>query len=398
MTYIVVFAVRIVIYLYALLNITMEFHAKGPVYIDLERRELINPDVAGQQVPIRQITNQLANQRPLVAKARRGYNEKVYQTKQSDKYQQRVSLPPEEVNRPGVKLVRTAIDPQYVPSSEEESYVSRLARAGGKFYIYREGAVIYYHGEHEPILSSVKKFDARESRWNSPTFLEMFRECYATPPPPGSYILAHPEIASVSYLPPYPHLITFDDNSEYPYEPLEGGEPGVYRSHPLTPEEAINWLKQGENVVVKFAPRGVQPWTTILVSDAYNRRKAVRGDQSVLTGFYKFAREHMCDPAVQREFLASIDPYHRAQYADLPELVEKHLSSMEEWWSDEAWRNTLPANRKLEKYVDDGVLDIKEMAADGQFYTIYNALARERNHYEYERKKMTLGEKAGLDE
>lgn len=372
----------------------MEFHAKGPVYIDLERRELINPDITGQQVPIQQLTSQ----RPLVAKPRRGYNERTYHPRPSEKYQQRVSVPPEEVNRPGVKLVRTAIDPQYVPYGMEHEYVDRLYRFGGKFFVYREGAVIYYHGEREPILSSVKKFDARESRWNSPTFLEMFRECYKTPPPPGSYIMSHPELSSVSQMEPYPHLITFDDESNYPVESLNGGEPGVYRSYPLSPAEAVNWLQQGENVVVKFSFHGVQPWTTILISDGYNRRKAIRGDQSVLTGFYKFAREHMTNPQVQQQFLMALDPYHRREYANLAERVNEHIKSLEEWWSDEQWRSTLPANRKLEKYVHDGVLDIQEMAKEGQFYTIYNALARERNHYEYVRRKMTLGEKAGLED
>lgn len=385
----------------------MELTVKGPVYVDLKKGVLINPDGAGRPTgPIPGSTRRPAHD----IKPRRGYRETTTTHGPGQAgYQQQSSLPREVVNRPGVALVRTAINPELLQPEQYRQRLESLSRAGGQLFLFFEGAVVFYHrspqppsAEHPPKLSSVKKYDASQSMWNSRPFAELFPECIdpAQPPEQGNYVMVHRELASVSQLPIGNFLVALNNHPRYPVAGRGDVPPGVYRSTPLSVDEAEEWLRRGENVVVRFNLAKADGWTTILISQGYNERKAIRGDQSVMTGFYHYARENMTDPATQRAYLAALDPYHQLEYEDLNERVRKHLTELATMWADLAWRRTVPPTHAVWKYTDANGdnIDAQRLAADDRFFTTYNSLRRDYQHYRYnETKRMTLAEKAGLD-
>lgn len=378
----------------------MELTVKGPVYIDLKKGELINPDGGGRPTP----------HPSTEVKSRRGYKEKLERPgrgRAKSEYQQLSSLPKEVVNQPGVALVRTAINPELLTPDLYRSRLESLTRAGGELFLFIEGAVVFYHRglqppstDHPPKLSSVKKYDASGSMWNSRPFAELFLECIdpANPPEQGNYVMVHRELASVSQLPVGNFLVALNNHPRYPIAKDGDVSPGVYRSTPLSIDEAEEWLQRGENVVVRFNLTKADGWTTILISQGYNERKMIRGDQSVMTGFYHFAKDKMTDPATQQAYLAAIDPYHRLEYSDLPDLVQGHILDLSMMWSNITWRRTIPANHAIWRYTKGDEIDIRRLATDGRFFAVYNSLRRDYQHYQYnETKKMTLGEKIGVE-
>lgn len=256
-----------------------------------------------------------------------------------------------------------------------------------EFQAFVEGAVIAVHttSEGKKNISTRKTFNADNTRWNSREFKYLFEECGGdqTPDTFGVYIMAHPELSCVANDKLEPHLIDLNGLVDKPYH--YGDPAGIYSPTILSRDEARQRLTNGDNVV---AVDRITKNFVVLISDIYNYRKTIRGNQSVLTGFFNFAGDKVQNEPTQRFFLNCLDPYHQIEYANLKERVDAIITEFESAQADSDFMEVVPKNHDIH-------FATQWLLQSGVFYKVYNDIRKRRHSYQ---RRMTLGEKVGLTE
>lgn len=249
-----------------------------------------------------------------------------------------------------------------------------------------EGAIIAVHRDEEGkfVISTRKKYDADKTRWNSREFSLLFAECAGQEFNTnfGVYVMVHPELFCVARDDVEPHLIDLLGNATETYQ--KGKPAGVYAPTILTTQEAHQRLAEGDNVVAVNRSTGKY---VVLISDQYNYRKGIRGNQSVMSGFFIYAKEKAQDEATQQQFLSMLDPYHQREYANLNERVNQIVEMVSGLSTQQEFVNSLPSKHDIHQMN-------QSLLATGRFYVIYNDLLKRWRSYQ---RQMTLGEKAGLE-